>query len=83
MKSKVEIRMFAVENAVKVMGVGMPIKDVVGKAKEIEKYVIGDAVGIPEVEDEGALLANVMGVLGSVLRPDDNTMQVMELKKKK
>lgn len=53
MKSKIEVRTFAVEKAVAVMGVGSPIKDVVAKAQEIEAYVIGEAE-LPEVEDTAA-----------------------------
>ena len=46
MKSKIEVRTFAVEKAV-------AIKDVVAKAQEIEAYVIGEAE-LPEVEDTAA-----------------------------
>lgn len=53
MKSKIEVRTFAVEKAVAVMGVGSPIKDVVAKAQEIEAYVIG-AAELPEVEGAAA-----------------------------
>jgi hypothetical protein len=53
MKSKIEVRVFAVEQAVKTMGVGTPQKDVVAKAQEIEKYIIGEAV-LPEVADEAS-----------------------------
>ena len=49
MKSKVEIRVFAIEQAVKIMGVGTPDKQVVEKAKEIESYIIGGAE-LPDVD---------------------------------
>lgn len=51
MKSKLEIRVFAVEQAVKIMGSGTPTKDVVVKAQEIEKYILGEAV-LPDVSEE-------------------------------
>lgn len=51
MKSKIEIRQFAIEKAVSIMGVGTSDKDVITKAKEIESYIIGDAE-LPEVYDE-------------------------------
>ena len=53
MKSKIEVRTFAVNKAVEVMGAGAVIKDVVSKAQEIEKYVLGAAV-LPEVADEAS-----------------------------
>lgn len=81
MKSKIEIRKFAVEMAVAIMGAGTADKDVVSKAKEIEGYIIGDAV-LPEYNDDSAMLSCAMGTLASILRPDDNAMQIMELKKK-
>lgn len=60
MKSKLEIRVFAIEQAVKVMGVGIPVKDVVEKAKEIEAYVVGE-INLPESYDsEGALMGQIL-----------------------
>ena len=53
MKSKLEIRVFAVEQAAKIMGAGTPSKDVVAKAQEIEAYIIG-AAELPEVADEAS-----------------------------
>ena len=53
MKAKLDIRVFAIEQAVKIMGVGVSQKDVVAKAQEIEKYVIGEAI-LPEVVDEAS-----------------------------
>jgi hypothetical protein len=53
MKSKIDVRVFAVEQAVKIMGVGTPQKDVVAKAQEIEKYIIG-AAELPEIAPEAS-----------------------------
>lgn len=60
MKSKLEIRVFAIEQAVKVMGVGIPVKDVVEKAKEIETYIIGDAELPESYDSEGALMGQIL-----------------------
>lgn len=62
MKSKIEIRVFAVEQAVTILGTGTPAKDVVEKAKEIERYVVGDAE-IPEVKNEKELIDNIMNTV--------------------
>lgn len=68
MKSKLEIRVFAIEQAVKVMGVGIPVKDVVEKAKEIEAYIIGSAELPESYDSEGALMdklcLGMRGVIG-------------------
>lgn len=42
--TKVDIRKYAVEMATRIMGAGTPDKDLVAKAKEIEAYIIGDAI---------------------------------------
>lgn len=68
MQSKVDIRKYAVEIAVRVMGTGTPDKDVISKAKEIEEYIIGDAV-IPDTYDETNAIG---GLIGNVL---SNTME--------
>ena len=65
MKSKIEVRVFAVEQAVKIMGVGTPQKDVVAKAQEIEKYIIGEAV-MPEVADETSPIDLINGIAAAV-----------------
>lgn len=62
MKSKIEVRKFAVESAITIMGQGTPNKDVVSKAKEIESYIIGEAV-LPETYDD----MNAVGGLASTL----------------
>ena len=63
MKSKVEVRKFAVEIATQILGKGTTDKDEVGKAKEIEVYVLGDAE-LPETYDE---LNAVRGALGGTI----------------
>lgn len=68
-KSKIEVREFAVTQAVEIMGKGTADKDVVGKAKEIESYIIGDAE-LPEVSTSSELsdiafvLSSAIGVAG-------------------
>lgn len=59
MKSRIEIREFAIRQAVAIMGTGMPVKDVVSKAKEIEEYIIGDAQ-IPEVYNQEEAMENML-----------------------
>lgn len=62
MKSRIEVRKFAIENAVAIMGVGS--KDVVSKAKEIEEYIIGGAE-LPEVYNEtDTLMSGLSSALG-------------------
>lgn len=64
MKSKIEIRVFAIEQAVAILGVGTPDKDVISKAREIEAYIIGDAV-LPEIDSDSQAL---MGMLNEVTK---------------
>lgn len=67
MKSKIEVRVFAVEQAVKIMGTGTPQKDVVAKAQEIENYIVQD-VALPDVAVEASpvdYLDKVASLLGS------------------
>ena len=72
MKSKIEVRVFAVEQAVKVMGAGTPQKDVVAKAQEIENYIVQDVV-LPDVAVEASpvdyfnSMASLLSVNGSTL----------------
>ena len=40
-KSRIEIREFAVRQAVELLGTGSPQKDIVAKARDIEAYIIG------------------------------------------
>ena len=77
MKSRIEVRVFAVEQAVKIMGSGTPQKDVVAKAQEIEKYIIGDAV-LPEVADESSpmeVLNGIMSAIGSAASPESKSVK--------
>lgn len=60
MKSKIEVREYAVNKAVELIGQGSPTKDVITKAKEIEEYVIGEAV-LPDVNDDAAQLMSTIG----------------------
>ena len=65
MKSKIDVRVFAVNKAVEVMGTGAVMKDVVAKAQEIEKYVIGEAV-LPEIADEASPMDLINGIAAAV-----------------
>lgn len=58
MKSKVEIRKFAVQTAADLLGTGSATKDVVAKAKEIEDYIVGQAE-IPEIYNETSELGEM------------------------
>lgn len=65
MKSNIEVRVFAVNKAVEIMGAGAVVKDVVTKAQEIEKYVIGEAV-LPEVFEETSPMELLNGIASAV-----------------
>lgn len=84
MKSKLEVRTFAVNKAVEIMGQGTPQKDVIEKAKEIEAYIIGDAE-LPETYSEmdaaNGLLGGILNAIGNNL-PDAET-PATEVKAKK
>lgn len=58
MKSKIEIRKFAVQTAADLLGTGSATKDVVTKAKEIEDYIVGQAE-IPETYNETSELGEM------------------------
>lgn len=67
MKSKIEVRVFAVEQAVKVMGAGTPQKDVVAKAQEIENYIV-QGIELPDVAVEASpvdYLNSVASLIGA------------------
>ena len=64
-KSKIEVREYAVNKAIELMGTGTPTKQVVDKAKEIENYVMGDAV-LPETVDENEVMNSILEVLTGV-----------------
>lgn len=59
MNSKIDVRVFAVEKAVAILGAGTPAKDVVSKAMEIEKYVIGNAE-LPEMYNQEQALGQML-----------------------
>lgn len=71
MKSIIEVRKFAVEKAVQVLGQGAMVKDVVAKATEIESYVM-KGIELPPVYDETQALGNVFAKgLGTALGVKD------------
>ena len=72
MKSKIEIRKFAVEIAAEIMGKGTSDKDVVVKAKEIETYVIGEAI-LPDVYDESNAITSAIGGILANLPLEEST----------
>jgi type III secretion system FlhB-like substrate exporter len=64
-KSNIEIREFAINKAVELMGTGTPTKQVVDKAKEIETYIKGEAE-LPEVLDEEKMVNTIIEALTGV-----------------
>ena len=64
-KSKIEVREYAINKAIELMGTGTPTKQVVDKAKEIEKYIIGEAE-LPETIDENEIISTAIETLGIV-----------------
>lgn len=64
MKSKIEVREFAVKTAADIMGKGTPVDSLITKAKEIESYIIGGAI-LPEVGADTA--ADLMDGLKSII----------------
>lgn len=64
-KSKIEVREYAMNKAIELMGTGTPTKQVVEKAKEIEAYVIGEAE-LPETVDENEVISTAIETLGIV-----------------
>ena len=61
-KSKIEVREYAMNKAVELMGTGTPTKQVVDEAKEIETYVMGEAE-LPEVLDEEKMVNTIIEAL--------------------
>ena len=47
------------------MGIGAPQKDVVAKAQEIEKYIIGDAV-LPDIAEETSPIDVINGIATAI-----------------
>lgn len=76
MKSKIEVRVFAVEQAVKVMGAGTPQKDVVAKAQEIENYIVQDVV-LPDVAVEASPV-DYLNSMASLLSVNGSTLPIAE-----
>ena len=81
MKSKIEVRVFAVNKAVEVMGTGALIKDVVAKAQEIEKYVIGEAE-LPEIAPEASPI-DYLNSVASLIGGNANAEPTVEAVKSK
>jgi hypothetical protein len=67
MKSKIEVREYAVNKAAEIMGKGTPTDSLITKAKEIEKYVIGEAI-LPEVgtDTTESLVDGLKSIIGGV-----------------
>lgn len=61
-KSRIEIREFAVRQAVELLGTGSPQKDIVAKARDIEAYIIGEA-DLPEVYNDTEAINGIMGMV--------------------
>lgn len=81
MKSKIEVRVFAVNKAVEIMGAGAIVKDVVAKAQEIEKYVI-DAAELPEIAPEASPI-DYLNSVASLIGGNANTEPAVETVKSK
>ena len=64
-KSNIEVREYAMNKAVELMGTGTPTKQVVDEAKEIETYVMGEAE-LPEVLDEEKMVNTIIEALTGV-----------------
>ena len=64
-KSKIEVREYAMNKAVELMGTGTPTKQVVDEAKEIETYIKGEAE-LPEVLDEEKMVNTIIEALTGV-----------------
>lgn len=84
-KSKIEVREFAIKQAVELLGRGTPANDVVGKATEIESYIIGKA-DLPEVYNEieaaGGLLGNAFDALRTIAGESRESAEAKASKKK-
>ncbi len=64
-RTKIEVREYAMNMAVELMGTGTPTKQVVDKAKEIETYIKGEAE-LPEVLDEEKMVNTIIEALTGV-----------------
>ena len=67
MKSKIEVREYAVNKAAEIMGKGTPTDSHITKAHEIEKYIIGGAT-LPEVaaDTTESLVDGLKSIIGGV-----------------
>lgn len=67
MKSKIEVREFAVKIAADIMGKGTPVDSLIAKAQEIEKYIIGEAM-LPEIaaDTTESLVDGLKSIIGGV-----------------
>lgn len=64
-RSKIEVREYAMNKAIELLGASTPVKDAVAKAEEIEKYVLGEAQ-LPETVDENEIISTAIETLGIV-----------------
>ena len=66
MKSKIEVREFAVKIAAEIMGKGTPVDSLIAKAQEIEKFIIGEAI-LPEVAADSteSLMNGLSSIIGA------------------
>lgn len=78
LKSKIEIRQFAIEQAVAILGSGTPQKDVVAKAKDIEAYIIGEA-NLPEVNNDIEAISDIMGDVVQMLKGMSDSSPTMDV----
>ena len=67
MKSKIEVREYAVNKAAEIMGKGTPTDSLIAKAQEIEKYIIGEAM-LPEIAADitESLVDGLKSIIGGV-----------------
>jgi hypothetical protein len=67
MKSKIEVREYAVNKAAEIMGKGTPTDSLITKAKEIENYILGEAK-LPEIaaDTTESLVDGLKSIIGGV-----------------
>lgn len=64
-RTKIEVREYAMNKAIELLGTSTPVKDAVAKAQEIEKYIMGSAE-LPETIDENEIINTALETLGVV-----------------
>lgn len=83
LKSKIEVREYAVTKAAEILGKGTPTDSLIAKAQEIEKYVIGDAI-LPEVavDSTESLVDGLKSIISGVndIAPQPMTEQAVKTK---